>query len=1219
IIGLDTISLQGSIDVTGKGFRGGQPDESNYPLANCHINKDTTNLPASITGYAGYKGEGIVTTSWMYAKGPGHALNGGGGGEGLFAGGGGGINIKGAVGAGDGGQQASTCGNNITKIAKGGHDLSSYNKFYKTNTCQIIMGGGGGSGTENETSSRYATAGGNGGGIIMLITETFLGNNGVIRANGEDVTGIANASGGGGGGGGAILLDAALYSGTFSVEIQGGDGGNTNENCTGAGGGGGGGVLWYSGSSFPAIIIDTSAGNNGVAVSACPYQYGWPSIDGTRFSSLVLPLNGFLFNTIHGTDTICAGQTPNLLTGSNPKGGNGNYTFAWYKSTDSITWDSIANTRDYQPGVLYQTTFYQRIVRSEGIIDESRPIKVLVYNAISGNTLTGNDTLCYNATAKQITGTTSPVLTGGNNNFTYQWLYSADGNSWNNITGAVSVSYTPPGSQISTRQYRRHVTSAKVCSDTSNKVEITVLPSITSNSFVTEDTLICQNFSPGPLNAITPQNGDGSYSYKWLQKPASGNWTEISSSNIMQFNPGPLSETTRYRRIVFSGNDNACIDTSEYKSVNVLNAITNNLISIDSSHWCAGDSPDEITGQLPAGGESGSYSYQWQIRTSGDWSNITGATGIGLTPSMVEQNTDFRRIVASGELQITGRYACYDTSAALHLTVIPYIINTLNLDDQTLCQYNTPLPLNPSTSVTGGNNTFSYQWRFREEGSESWEDAPGVSDSPGYTPGALEKTTYFIRSVTSDICEQISDTLTVKVFPVITNNQIAGSPVQYTCFNTSIQLQGPGYEGGKEDDYTFLWEQSSDGTSWSDASGLTANTLADFESTALTDSIFFRRTIFSSAALKECTSTSDSILILIHPLPTGDLIASVDTICGGESLYIPFRVSGGQGPYTVTIGADDLNNVSKSEIMALTDSILLEFNNVERDYDVGVFSIRDANECYADASGFTNKHIVTVYAVPDADAGDGGRVCSNQFTLAAESPLPSHTGLWSVPGGTFTDPTSPSSLVTVDYYGNISMEWTVTNWHCSDSDTTVVIFDEQPSVIDAGDDQILDFLYSTQLDALPPTVGSGTWKVVEGTGIINDNTLYNTSITELASDNLIRWTIVNGVCPEIKDSVRITVNDLDIQKGFTPNGDFINDDFVIPTPNAERIEIKVFNRTGVLVFESDDYTQGKLWNGGFNNDDSRPCPEGTYYYWMKVWVRGSAEPREYKKFIEILR
>jgi gliding motility-associated-like protein len=1213
MIGLDTIALQADIDVTSKGFRGGQP-ENNYPENLCRSGMgDTVNWLETETGRAGNKGEGIIEVGYIYKKGAANSLNGGGGGNGFFSGGGGGSNYR---DGGKGGMQSNYCTPLILVRAEGGFNQTGANKFYDIISRQIMMGGGGGSGTQNSSLNHYATPGGDGGGIIMLITETLIGNGRTLLANGQNVTVTASASGGGGGGGGTILIDAAAYSGNFTVEAKGGNGGNTLTNCTGAGGAGSGGVLWYSGTTLPGSTVITSSGTIGQADPSCSasdYQYGLTAGSGAQLNSFLLPLNGFLFNAIHRNDTICAGQVPNQITGSNPKGGNGIYTYLWQQSTDSMSWDTtsgIYDSKHYQQPALYQTTFYRRIVSSVGIIDTSRAVKVFVYPDISNNSIAGTDTICSGSPAKQLTGTVPPPLSGGNGSFSYKWLHSPNGSTWDTVSGVTSPTYnsdTLPG----THYYKRYVKSTKYCNSTSNSITVTVLSSITYNSFYSEDTLICQTFSPGPLNAKRPAGGDGNYHYAWQKKLESGNWQAIASSDVMRYNPGLLNDTTEYRRIVYSGNDDACINTSSPKSINVLPSLANNQIYTDSVRYCAGDMPESIIGSGPTGGGgSGTYSYQWQIITTGNWNTIDGATGKDFTPMKVEHDTLFRRIVSSG-LLITGQYACHDTSSFLSLEVIPSINNHLGLTDQTLCQHNIPLPFSPGLP-TGGYGGFTYQWLTREEGSPTWDNAPGVSTSSAYVPGSLEDATYFTRLVKSDICEQISDTVTVTVYPVISNNSITGSPIQYACFNTSKPLNASTPEDGKTGDYSFLWQQSSNGLSWSFASGISQNTQLNFESSGLTDSILFRRVVFSSAALKECSDTSDPILIRINPLPAGDVVNSFDTVCNGETLFISFTVSGGHGPYKVTVGEGLFKE--STDVTSSFDSIPLVFNS---DHEIRMMIVEDDSSCLADLSGNGNKVAVKVYDVPDANAGLGGEICSNQFTLHAEQDIPSSTGLWTVPGGSFTDSISPSTMVTMDDYGIAVITWTETNWRCSDSDTVMITFDEQPVTIDAGIDTTLEFLYATRLNALPPKLGTGKWTVVEGSGILSNNTQPNAEISELSAKNLLRWTVKNGICPDIKDSMRIDVKFLEIQKGFTPNGDGINDEFIIPTPNAEKIAVKIYNRTGKLVFESDDYTEGDPWNGtGKNKID---LPEGTYFYVMDIWARGRIVPFNFRSFVEILR
>ena len=62
---------------------------------------------------------------------------------------------------------------------------------------------------------------------------------------------------------------------------------------------------------------------------------------------------------------------------------------------------------------------------------------------------------------------------------------------------------------------------------------------------------------------------------------------------------------------------------------------------------------------------------------------------------------------------------------------------------------------------------------------------------------------------------------------------------------------------------------------------------------------------------------------------------------------------------------------------------------------------------------------------------------------------------------------------------------------------------------------------------------------------------------------------------------------------FTPTGDLINDQYVIDGKGLEEFNIKIYNRWGELVFESNDINYS--WNGQVMNGGS-VCPGGTYFY-----------------------
>ena len=88
----------------------------------------------------------------------------------------------------------------------------------------------------------------------------------------------------------------------------------------------------------------------------------------------------------------------------------------------------------------------------------------------------------------------------------------------------------------------------------------------------------------------------------------------------------------------------------------------------------------------------------------------------------------------------------------------------------------------------------------------------------------------------------------------------------------------------------------------------------------------------------------------------------------------------------------------------------------------------------------------------------------------------------------------------------------------------------------------------------------------------------------------------SGLCPSASDSMIVTVETscVNVRNAFTPNGDGINDTWLVYDqafclqPNSVRVN--VFNRYGNTVFESQNYTNN--WNGTYKG---KPVPDGTYY------------------------
>lgn len=169
---------------------------------------------------------------------------------------------------------------------------------------------------------------------------------------------------------------------------------------------------------------------------------------------------------------------------------------------------------------------------------------------------------------------------------------------------------------------------------------------------------------------------------------------------------------------------------------------------------------------------------------------------------------------------------------------------------------------------------------------------------------------------------------------------------------------------------------------------------------------------------------------------------------------------------------------------------------------------------------------------------------------------------------------------------------------CSAISPVTVVILPQPEA-DAGPDQTLRYTFTATLDAAEPDgYSEGVWSVLSGRGVISEPSSYRTTVTNLSpGENRLRWTVTNGICPEATDEVVITVGTLLIPSLITPNMDNRNDYFILDELEAlGRVELTVFDRRGMLVFNNPDYDN--RWHG--TNYNGEPLPDDTYFYVIRA-------------------
>lgn len=88
----------------------------------------------------------------------------------------------------------------------------------------------------------------------------------------------------------------------------------------------------------------------------------------------------------------------------------------------------------------------------------------------------------------------------------------------------------------------------------------------------------------------------------------------------------------------------------------------------------------------------------------------------------------------------------------------------------------------------------------------------------------------------------------------------------------------------------------------------------------------------------------------------------------------------------------------------------------------------------------------------------------------------------------------------------------------------------------------------------------------------------------------------NFGCTSNSSELVIILEDIKVQNVFTPNGDNINDFFIISSNGSYPLNLKIFTRTGILVYDNEGFTI--TWDGRTaSGQDLKP---GVYFYVLKA-------------------
>lgn len=279
----------------------------------------------------------------------------------------------------------------------------------------------------------------------------------------------------------------------------------------------------------------------------------------------------------------------------------------------------------------------------------------------------------------------------------------------------------------------------------------------------------------------------------------------------------------------------------------------------------------ELTGAV------GSTPYQWQSRPpGGDFTNISGEISPLLTvhdigvSGLNTDGTEYRVVITDNCTTITSE------SALLRINAITGLSGSVNL---TICSGE-----GTAYEVSTRGSAVGYQWSFND--GTGWTNISEGGVFHGTTSSRLTisdattaETGSYRVSVTFSTLNQPEGYPTCVITSHTRNRNLTVLPAlippvvssdQTICFNSvPSTLNATPASGGSGPDYSYQWQSSQDGSSWTDIGG--AQTLS-FSPPSLTATSMYRIAATDEGPLECGTVYSYPVTINVSPLPVTSAI-----------------------------------------------------------------------------------------------------------------------------------------------------------------------------------------------------------------------------------------------------------------------------------------------------------------------------------------------------------
>ena len=354
--------------------------------------------------------------------------------------------------------------------------------------------------------------------------------------------------------------------------------------------------------------------------------------------------------------------------------------------------------------------------------------------------------------------------------------------------------------------------------------------------------------------------------------------------------------------------------------------------------------------------------------------------------------------------------------------------------------------------------------------------------------------------------------------------------------------------------------------SWSPSSGLNS-TNSSFVVASPSVTTLYTLTGFNGGCMG-----SVNLLVEVVPYPNMTLTSPNYEICKGQSTKI--EVSGAQN-YTWTPSAG-LSNVNSASVIAAPLS----------NTNYTIFGINQSGTviCSQQVS-----YSVIVIPIANPIVSNSISLCQGEKTTL--NAFGGNTIIWTPTVGLNNNiGTAVIASPTISTLYNVDVS---NNGFCGSSKTIYVQVNPNPKV-KAGRDTTINVDQPMFLSA----TGTGTMTWIDGEEIACKD-CPNSQVFPTRNSCYVIETVNEFGC-KAKDKMCIDVTrdfGIYIPNAFSPNGDGVNDEFLVFGYNISEFYIEIFDRWGEFIFNSKDITIG--WKGTYKN---KICQDGIYVY--KISYKG---------------